>query len=47
MGFEFEYFDVSRDAASRTRMLGLAGGVREVPVIVTGDAVQVGYAGGS
>ncbi len=29
-----------RDAASRTRMLSLAGGVREVPVIVTGDAVN-------
>jgi glutaredoxin len=46
-GVKFECFDVSRDAVSGTRMLGVSGGVREVPVIVTGDAVQVGYEGGS
>jgi len=42
-----EYVNVQGDAGALTRMLGFSQGQREVPVIVQGNTVQIGYGGGS
>jgi glutaredoxin 3 len=41
----FEYRNVKKDAAELKRMLGFSGGRREVPVIVEGDRVTIGFGG--
>ena len=41
----FEYIDVLGDSASMKKMIGLAGGKREVPVIVEGEKVTIGFGG--
>jgi glutaredoxin len=37
--------DVKSDPAKLQEMLKLSGGVRQVPVIVKGDKVSIGYGG--
>jgi len=37
--------NVKKDAAGLARMLEHAGGKRQVPVIVEGDTVTIGYGG--
>jgi glutaredoxin 3 len=44
-GTQFEYVNVKKDAAGLQRMLGFSHGRREVPVIVEGDTVTVGFGG--
>lgn len=45
-GRDFIEFDVERDQDARTRMRGLTGDVRTVPVLVEDDkVVQVGWQG--
>ena len=45
-GERFVEYDVERDAAALTRMLGLCHGDRTVPVLAEGERVlQVGYNG--
>ena len=46
-GVAFEYLNVKKNAADLQRMLGYSKGKREVPVIVDGDKVTIGYAGGT
>ncbi len=43
----FEYVNVKKDKAGLQRMLEHSKGRRDVPVIVDGDQVIFGYAGGS
>jgi glutaredoxin len=43
----FEYVNVTKDKAGMQRMLEFSKGRRDVPVIVEGAQVTVGYAGGS
>ena len=42
---EADYFDVKVDAAKLDEMLKYSKGQRNVPVIVEGDTVTVGYGG--
>jgi len=42
---EFEYVNVKKDRASLDRMLSLTNGRRDVPVIVDGDRVTIGFGG--
>ena len=44
-GIAFDYIDVQKDAAALTRLLQLTDGYRQVPVIVDGDKVTIGYGG--
>ena len=46
-GQPFEYFNVKKNAADLERMLSFSRGRREVPVIVDGEAVTIGFAGGT
>lgn len=46
-GIPFEYLNVKKNAADLERMLGYSKGRREVPVIVDGGRVTIGFAGGS
>lgn len=41
----FEYVNVKKNPAELERMLAFSGGKREVPVIVDGDKVTVGFGG--
>jgi len=41
----FEYINVRKNAAELERMLALTHGKRQVPVIVDGDKVTIGYGG--
>ena len=43
----FEYVNVKQDRAGLERMLGYSKGVRQVPVIVDGGAVTIGFDGGT
>ena len=43
----FEYINVKKNAADLQRMLKHSGGAREVPVIVDGTKVTIGFAGGT
>ena len=40
-----EYFDVKADKSKLKEMLEHSGGVREVPVILEGGKVKIGYGG--
>jgi glutaredoxin len=42
---QVEYVNVQKDKAALARMLKHSGGRRDVPVIVDGDAVTIGYGG--
>jgi glutaredoxin len=44
-GVPVRYVNVKRDSAGLDRMLGLTRGRREVPVIVEGGRVTVGFGG--
>jgi len=44
-GVAFEYRNVKKDPAALTRMLQFSGGRRDVPVIVDGDRVTIGFGG--
>ncbi len=44
-GVEFVEYDVQRDPEARERMLQLNGGRRNVPTMVRGSEVTVGYNG--
>ena len=44
-GQEADYFDVKGDAAKLEEMLRYSKGQRNVPVIVEGEKVTVGYGG--
>lgn len=44
-GFYVEYINVKKDKAGMKRMLGHSGGRREVPVIVEGEKVTIGFGG--
>ena len=44
-GIPFEYRNVKKDAAELDRMLQFSGGRRDVPVIVDGDRVTIGFGG--
>jgi glutaredoxin 3 len=44
-GDDATYFDVKTEKSKLDEMLKLSGGVREVPVIVKGDKVTIGYGG--
>ena len=46
-GRAFHYINVIEDRAALKRMLEYSKGVREVPVIVEGDKISIGYKGGS
>jgi glutaredoxin len=46
-GVAFEYLNVKKNAAELERMLKFSKGRREVPVIVDGDRVTIGFAGGT
>ncbi len=39
------YYDVKKDSEKLTAMLQLSEGVRQVPVVVENDRVQVGFGG--
>ncbi len=41
----FEYFNVRKNAAELARMLMYSKGGRQVPVIVDGDVVTIGFGG--
>jgi glutaredoxin len=41
----FEYFNVKKNPAELERMLKFSRGKREVPVIVEGNKVTIGYGG--
>ncbi len=43
----FEYVNVKKDRASLERMLAVTKGRRDVPVIVEGDKITIGFDGGS
>lgn len=45
LAIPFEYFNVKKNPAELQRMLAFSRGVREVPVIVEGDKVTIGYGG--
>ena len=45
LGAPFEYFNVKKNAAELERMLAFSRGKREVPVIVEGDTVTIGFGG--
>jgi glutaredoxin 3 len=40
-----EYFNVKKNPADLQRMLGFSSGRRDVPVIVEGDNVTIGFGG--
>ncbi len=42
---EFEYLNVKKDRAALERMLALTDGRRDVPVIVDGAKVTIGFGG--
>lgn len=42
---QVRYVDVARDPGHLRAMLEKSGGVRQVPVIVEGDRVTIGYGG--
>ncbi len=42
---KFEYVNVKKDRAGLDRMLKATGGRRDVPVIVDGDEVTIGFGG--
>lgn len=42
----FQYADVTRDKAAMRRMLEYSQGRRDVPVIVEGGKVTIGFEGG-
>jgi len=42
---EFEYVNVKKDRASLDRMLAVTRGRRDVPVILDGDEVTIGFGG--
>ena len=42
---DHEYFDVKKDRKSMDEMLKYSKGQRQVPVIVEGDQVKIGYGG--
>ena len=42
---EFEYVNVKKDRAALERMLAITKGRRDVPVIVDGDTVTIGFGG--
>ena len=42
---EFEYVNVKKDRESLDRMLAFTKGRRDVPVIVDGDSVTIGFGG--
>ncbi|MGR3219601.1 MAG: UXX-star selenoprotein family 1 [Candidatus Anammoxibacter sp.] len=42
---QFEYINVIGDSASMQKMLGFSGGKRDVPVIVEGEKVTIGFGG--
>jgi glutaredoxin len=42
---EFQYFNVKKDRAELERMLRFSKGRRDVPVIVDGDKVTIGFGG--
>ena len=44
-GIPFEYRNVKKEPAELNRMLEFSGGRREVPVIVDGDRVTIGFGG--
>ena len=44
-GVAFEYHNVKKDSASLARMLAHSHGRREVPVIVEGEKVTIGFGG--
>lgn len=44
-GMSVEYINVKKDKAGMKKMLELSGGRREVPVIVDGNKVTIGYGG--
>lgn len=46
-GVPFEYINVKKDPAQLARMLEYSHGRREVPVIVDGDEVTIGFDGGT
>ena len=39
------YVDVKKDSSKLAEMLKYSGGTRQVPVIVEGDKVKIGYGG--
>jgi glutaredoxin 3 len=41
----FEYLNVKKDLSELERMLAFSQGVREVPVIVDGEKVTIGFGG--
>jgi glutaredoxin 3 len=45
LGNSAAFIDVKADRAKLEEMLKLSGGIREVPVIVEGDKVTIGYGG--
>jgi glutaredoxin 3 len=44
-GVAFQYFNVKKDPAELKRMLQFSGGRRDVPVIVEGERVTIGFGG--
>jgi glutaredoxin len=44
-GKTVDYRDVVQDPAQLDEMLTISGGKRQVPVIVEGDSVKIGYGG--
>ena len=44
-GVPFQYINVKKNAAELERMLVFSHGRREVPVIVEGDTVTIGFGG--
>jgi len=44
-GVPFEYLNVKKNAAELNRMLEFSGGKRQVPVIVDGERVTIGFGG--
>lgn len=44
-GAEVEYHNVKQDPSAMQRMLQHSGGRRDVPVIVEGEKVTIGYGG--
>jgi glutaredoxin len=47
LGGPFEYLNVKKNPGELERMLKFSRGRREVPVIVEGDTVTIGFAGGT
>jgi glutaredoxin 3 len=45
LAIPFEYFNVKKNPAELQRMLKFSRGKREVPVIVEGNKVTIGYGG--